>query len=100
MPSVSRQERVKEMPAAPADGVLTSKVIRARGRGQSAQPLCYSVTGYEASTSASASLIETPLYQELKVFTGNAHAALACDICEYLEKPLGQCEVFEFSNEN
>lgn len=43
---------------------------------------------------------ETPLYQELKVFTGNAHPALACDICEYLEKPLGQCEVFEFSNEN
>jgi ribose-phosphate pyrophosphokinase len=43
---------------------------------------------------------ETPLYQELKVFTGNAHPALACDICEYLEKPLGRCEVFEFSNEN
>ena len=47
-----------------------------------------------------ASVIETPHYQELKVFTGNAHEALACDICEYLEKPLGQCEVFEFSNEN
>ena len=45
-------------------------------------------------------MIETPLYQELKVFTGNAHPALACDICEYLEKPIGQCEVFEFSNEN
>ena len=45
-------------------------------------------------------MIETPLYQELKVFTGNAHPALACDICEYLEKPAGQCEVFEFSNEN
>ena len=45
-------------------------------------------------------MIETPLYQELKVFTGNAHPALACDICEYLEKPRGQCEVFEFSNEN
>lgn len=43
---------------------------------------------------------ETPLYQELKVFTGNAHPALARDICEYLEKPLGRCEVFEFSNEN
>src|SRR3989304_3873772 len=101
MTSVSRQDRVKkEMPAAPAGGVLTSKVIRARRRGQSARPLCYSVTGYEASPSASASLIETPHYQELKVFTGNAHAALAADICEYLEKPLGQCEVFEFSNEN
>jgi ribose-phosphate pyrophosphokinase len=45
-------------------------------------------------------VIETPLYQELKVFTGNAHPALASDICEYLEKPQGQCEVFEFSNEN
>ena len=45
-------------------------------------------------------MIETPLYQELKVFTGNAHPALAGDICEYLEKPQGQCEVFEFSNEN
>ncbi len=47
-----------------------------------------------------ASVIETPLYQELKIFTGNAHPALAGDICEYLEKPLGQCQVFEFSNEN
>ena len=45
-------------------------------------------------------MIETPLYQELKVFTGNAHPALAEDICKYLETPLGQCEVFEFSNEN
>ncbi len=45
-------------------------------------------------------MIETPLYQELKVFTGNAHPALASDISEYLEKPAGQCEVFEFSNEN
>jgi len=45
-------------------------------------------------------VIETPLYQELKVFSGNAHPALACDICKYLEKPSGQCEVFEFSNEN
>jgi ribose-phosphate pyrophosphokinase len=45
-------------------------------------------------------VIETPLYQELKVFTGNAHPALASDISEYLDKPAGQCEVFEFSNEN
>jgi ribose-phosphate pyrophosphokinase len=47
-----------------------------------------------------ASVIETPLYQELKVFAGNAHPALAHDISDYLEKPAGQCEVFEFSNEN
>jgi ribose-phosphate pyrophosphokinase len=37
---------------------------------------------------------------ELKVFTGNAHPALARGICEYLGIPLGQAEVFEFSNEN
>jgi ribose-phosphate pyrophosphokinase len=40
------------------------------------------------------------LYQGLKVFTGNAHPALANDICDYLEMPIGQCAVFEFSNEN
>ncbi|MEE8347662.1 MAG: ribose-phosphate pyrophosphokinase [Dehalococcoidia bacterium] len=45
-------------------------------------------------------MIETPLYQELKVFTGNAHPVLAEDICQYLENPLGKCEVFQFSNEN
>ncbi len=37
---------------------------------------------------------------ELKVFTGNAHPALAQEVVEYLEIPLGKCEVFEFSNEN
>ncbi|MFC1870449.1 ribose-phosphate diphosphokinase [Chloroflexota bacterium] len=37
---------------------------------------------------------------ELKVFTGNAHPALAQAIVEYLDMPLGRCEVFEFSNEN
>ncbi|HLE02639.1 MAG TPA: ribose-phosphate pyrophosphokinase [Dehalococcoidia bacterium] len=37
---------------------------------------------------------------ELKVFTGNAHPALARGICDYLGIPLGQAEVFEFSNEN
>ena len=39
-------------------------------------------------------------YQDLAVFTGNAHPQLAQDICNSLEMPLGQCEVFEFSNEN
>jgi ribose-phosphate pyrophosphokinase len=43
---------------------------------------------------------DTPLYQDLKVFTGNAHPALAGAICDYLEMPLGECAVFEFSNEN
>ncbi len=37
---------------------------------------------------------------ELKVFTGNAHPALANEITQYLDTPLGQCEVFQFSNEN
>ncbi len=37
---------------------------------------------------------------ELKVFTGNVHPALAQAITEYLGIPLGRCEVFEFSNEN
>ncbi len=37
---------------------------------------------------------------ELKVFTGNAHPALAQAIAEYLGMPLGRAEVFEFSNEN
>jgi ribose-phosphate pyrophosphokinase len=37
---------------------------------------------------------------ELKVFTGTAHPALARAITEYLGIPLGKCEIFEFSNEN
>ncbi len=45
-------------------------------------------------------MTDLPLYQGLKVFTGNAHPALAAAICDYLEEPLGECEVFEFSNEN
>jgi ribose-phosphate pyrophosphokinase len=37
---------------------------------------------------------------ELKVFTGNANPNLAKAVTEYLHIPLGECEVFEFSNEN
>jgi ribose-phosphate pyrophosphokinase len=37
---------------------------------------------------------------ELKVFTGNAHPTLAKAVTEYLKIPLGECEVFQFSNEN
>ena len=40
------------------------------------------------------------LYEELKIFSGNAHRKLARDICAYLEIPLGKCEVFKFSNDN
>lgn len=37
---------------------------------------------------------------ELKVFTGNAHPDLAQAVVDYLGIPLGNCEVFQFSNEN
>jgi ribose-phosphate pyrophosphokinase len=40
------------------------------------------------------------LLDELKVFTGNAHPALAQDICKALQIPLGKAEVFQFANEN
>jgi ribose-phosphate pyrophosphokinase len=40
------------------------------------------------------------VYQELSIFTGNAHPDLALSVCRYLEMPMGQCEVFQFSNEN
>jgi ribose-phosphate pyrophosphokinase len=40
------------------------------------------------------------VYQELRVFTGNAHPTLAQAICDYLGMPVGRCEVFQFSNEN
>lgn len=40
------------------------------------------------------------LYEELKIFSGNAHRELAKDICAYLDLPLGKCEVFKFSNDN
>jgi len=40
------------------------------------------------------------VFDELKVFSGNAHLDLARKVCEYLGIPLGQLEVFEFSNEN
>jgi ribose-phosphate pyrophosphokinase len=37
---------------------------------------------------------------ELKVFSGNAHPALARAITDYLGITLGKCEVMQFSNEN
>ncbi len=40
------------------------------------------------------------MYDELKVFCGNAHPKLAREICDYLGIPLGRMNVFEFSNEN
>ncbi len=41
-----------------------------------------------------------PPFEDLKVFAGNAHQALAKDICAYLGINLGHCEVFKFSNDN
>jgi len=40
------------------------------------------------------------IMDELKVFTGNAHPALAQAVTDYMNIPLGKSEVFEFSNEN
>lgn len=40
------------------------------------------------------------LYEDLKVFSGNAHPKLAKSICSYLGITLGACEVFKFSNDN
>ena len=40
------------------------------------------------------------MIDELKVFTGNTHPALAQKVCDYLGVPSGKAEVFEFSNEN
>ena len=37
---------------------------------------------------------------ELRVFTGNAHPALARSVCDYLNIPLGRAEVFKFANDN
>ena len=37
---------------------------------------------------------------ELRVFSGTAHPTLASAVCDYLDIPLGEAEVFEFSNEN
>ncbi|MCH8815037.1 MAG: ribose-phosphate pyrophosphokinase-like domain-containing protein, partial [Chloroflexi bacterium] len=45
-------------------------------------------------------MADTPLYQDLRVFTGNAHPTLARAICDYMETTLGESEVYQFSNEN
>jgi ribose-phosphate pyrophosphokinase len=36
----------------------------------------------------------------LTVFTGNTHPGLAANVCRYLDIPVGEAEVFQFSNEN
>lgn len=37
---------------------------------------------------------------ELRIFSGNAHPGLAREITAYLDIPLGECEVKQFSNDN
>ena len=41
-----------------------------------------------------------PYLEEMKVFSGNSHTALAENVCTYLEMPLGQARVSKFSNDN
>jgi len=41
-----------------------------------------------------------PAFEDLKIFSGNSHPKLAADICDYLRIPLGECDVFKFSNDN
>ncbi len=48
-------------------------------------------------------VVETGRYvrmDDLKIFTGNAHPALAKSVADYLNIPLGKADVFQFSNEN
>ena len=40
-----------------------------------------------------------PLFDDLKVFSGNAHPSLAENICSYLGITIGQSEAFKFSND-
>lgn len=39
------------------------------------------------------------MFREMAVFTGNSHRGLAESICKHLEIPLGDVQVFQFSNE-
>src|SRR4051812_41529829 len=44
--------------------------------------------------------MEKLVYSDLAIFSGRAHPELAVSICRALEIPIGEAEVFEFSNEN
>ena len=41
-----------------------------------------------------------PIYEELKVFSGNSNRQLAQAICDYLSVPLGKLDAFKFPNDN
>ncbi len=64
--------------------------------GQLVVASAWSVLYFEAGFAVA----DTSVFQDLKVFSGNAHPALAQSICSYLEMDVGKAEVFEFSNEN
>lgn len=38
------------------------------------------------------------MYGELKIFSGSAHPRLTEEICEYLQVPMGQIDIFSFSD--
>ena len=40
------------------------------------------------------------MFSDLAIFTGRAHPELAQAMCNRIGRPLGQVDVFEFSNEN
>ncbi|MCS5659690.1 MAG: ribose-phosphate pyrophosphokinase [Dehalococcoidia bacterium] len=41
-----------------------------------------------------------PIFEDLRVFSGNSHPQLTEDICDYLGISMGKCDVFKFSNDN
>ena len=41
-----------------------------------------------------------PIFEDLRVFSGNSHPKLTKDICDYLGISVGECDVFKFSNDN
>ena len=41
-----------------------------------------------------------PVIDDLRIFSGNSHPALAQAVCDYLDLPIGQAEVFKFANDN
>ena len=38
------------------------------------------------------------MYGELKIFSGRAHPSLTGEICDYLDLPVGEVELFDFSD--
>ncbi len=41
-----------------------------------------------------------PVIDDLRIFSGNSHPALARSVCDYLNLPVGLAEVFKFANDN